>query len=190
MGDQVNSCSTFVSLKKQRHWLWVFCGRFHWLKGSNRQSTSKVEWYIPPSAASGLYRIKHFGHYKQLKGLRPVITPYEGTSDVFRVTGSFYSKNDGAELKMQKQKREWIIVSLNHESLTSLPTIRERLTVPQSEPTVKRLCGVGKEPEAVLTCTVLTVLLLLRYYGITYGNFMSNIYKTHVAIGHSNLMIT
>ncbi|CAF92687.1 unnamed protein product, partial [Tetraodon nigroviridis] len=59
--------------------------RFHWLKGSNRQSNSTVEWYIPPSAASGFYRIKHFGHYKQMKGLKPVITPYEGTSDVFRV---------------------------------------------------------------------------------------------------------
>lgn len=68
-----------------------FCNRFHWLKGSHQQSNSTVEWYIPPSAASGFYRIKHFGHYKQMKGLRPVITPYEGTSDVFRVTRSFYS---------------------------------------------------------------------------------------------------
>ncbi|XP_074519931.1 neutral ceramidase [Halichoeres trimaculatus] len=64
--------------------------RFHWLKGSNRQSNSTVEWHIPPSAPSGSYRIRHFGHYKQMKGLRPVITPYEGTSDVFRVTQSFY----------------------------------------------------------------------------------------------------
>ncbi|KAM6964436.1 neutral ceramidase isoform 1-T2 [Tautogolabrus adspersus] len=64
--------------------------RFQWLKGSNRQSNSTVEWHIPQTAPSGSYRIKHFGHYKQLKGLRPVITPYEGTSDVFRVTKSFY----------------------------------------------------------------------------------------------------
>ncbi|XP_045924644.1 neutral ceramidase [Micropterus dolomieu] len=64
--------------------------RFHWLKGSNQQSNSTVEWHIPPSAPSGSYRIRHFGHYKQLKGLRPVITPYEGTSDVFRVAHSFY----------------------------------------------------------------------------------------------------
>uniref|UniRef100_A0A8P4KFA6 Neutral ceramidase n=1 Tax=Dicentrarchus labrax TaxID=13489 RepID=A0A8P4KFA6_DICLA len=64
--------------------------RFHWLKGSNRQSNSTVEWHIPPSAPSGSYRIRHFGHYKQMKGLRPVITPYKGTSDVFKVAASFY----------------------------------------------------------------------------------------------------
>ncbi|XP_042363772.1 neutral ceramidase [Plectropomus leopardus] len=64
--------------------------RFHWLKGSNQQSNSTIEWHIPPSAPSGSYRIKHFGHYKQWKGLRPVITPYEGTSDIFRVAASFY----------------------------------------------------------------------------------------------------
>ncbi|XP_017260665.2 neutral ceramidase-like, partial [Kryptolebias marmoratus] len=64
--------------------------RFHWLKGSNRQSNATIEWYIPPAAPSGSYRIRHFGHYKQMKGLRPVITPYEGSSDVFRVTDSFY----------------------------------------------------------------------------------------------------
>ncbi|XP_070707984.1 neutral ceramidase [Pempheris klunzingeri] len=64
--------------------------RFHWLKGSNRQSNSTVEWHIPPAAPSGFYRIRHFGHYKQMKGLRPVITPYGGSSDVFRVAASFY----------------------------------------------------------------------------------------------------
>ncbi|XP_049915313.1 neutral ceramidase isoform X1 [Epinephelus moara] len=64
--------------------------RFHWLKGSNQQSNSTIEWHISPSAPSGYYRIKHFGHYKQRKNLKPVITPYEGTSDVFRVTASFY----------------------------------------------------------------------------------------------------
>ncbi|KAM9336979.1 neutral ceramidase [Symphorus nematophorus] len=64
--------------------------RFHWLKGSNRESNATVEWHIPPSAPSGSYRIKHFGHHKQIKGLRPVITPYEGTSKVFRVATSFY----------------------------------------------------------------------------------------------------
>uniref|UniRef100_A0A4W6EBR2 Neutral ceramidase n=1 Tax=Lates calcarifer TaxID=8187 RepID=A0A4W6EBR2_LATCA len=68
----------------------VSCCRFHWLQGSNRQSNATVEWHIPLSAPSGSYRIKHFGHYKQMKGLRPVITPYEGTTDVFRVTASFY----------------------------------------------------------------------------------------------------
>ncbi|KAG7492710.1 hypothetical protein MATL_G00017560 [Megalops atlanticus] len=60
--------------------------RFHWVKGSGAQSNATVEWHIPPSAQPGSYRIRHFGHYKQLKGLRPVITAYEGTSDVFRVS--------------------------------------------------------------------------------------------------------
>ncbi|XP_031168102.1 neutral ceramidase isoform X2 [Sander lucioperca] len=64
--------------------------RFHWLKGSNQQSNSTVEWHIPPLAPSGSYRIRHFGHHKQRKGLQAVITPYQGTSNVFRVTASFY----------------------------------------------------------------------------------------------------
>ncbi|XP_022598124.1 neutral ceramidase [Seriola dumerili] len=64
--------------------------RFQWLKGSNQRSNATVEWHIPPSALSGSYRIKHSGHYKQIKGLRPVITPYEGVSDIFTVTASFY----------------------------------------------------------------------------------------------------
>ncbi|KAM8729237.1 neutral ceramidase [Acanthopagrus schlegelii] len=64
--------------------------RFHWLKGSNRQSNSTVEWHIPLAASSGSYRIRHFGHYKQLRNLKPVITPYEGVSNVFKVAASFY----------------------------------------------------------------------------------------------------
>ncbi|XP_068161996.1 neutral ceramidase [Antennarius striatus] len=64
--------------------------RFHWLKGPAQQSNSTVEWHIPPGAPSGSYRIKHYGHAKQMKGFRPVITPYEGVSQVFRVSPSFY----------------------------------------------------------------------------------------------------
>ncbi|KAK2884362.1 neutral ceramidase isoform X2 [Channa argus] len=60
--------------------------RFHWLKGSNRQSNATIEWHIPAFAPSGSYRIRHFGHFKQLKG----ISPYEGTSSTFRVTPNFY----------------------------------------------------------------------------------------------------
>uniref|UniRef100_A0A7N5ZXN6 Neutral ceramidase n=1 Tax=Anabas testudineus TaxID=64144 RepID=A0A7N5ZXN6_ANATE len=65
--------------------------RFHWLKGSNQQSNATIEWHIPSSAPSGSYRIRHFGHYKQWKGLQQVITAYEGASEVFRVASSFYS---------------------------------------------------------------------------------------------------
>ncbi|KAM4624315.1 neutral ceramidase [Polymixia lowei] len=64
--------------------------RFHWLKGSGRQSNATVEWHIPASAQPGSYRIRHYGHYKQMKGFRPVITAYEGTSMVFRVTQNYY----------------------------------------------------------------------------------------------------
>ncbi|TKS89297.1 Neutral ceramidase [Collichthys lucidus] len=64
--------------------------RFHWLKGSKQQSNSTVEWHIPLSAASGSYRIRHFGHYKDRKNLRPVVLPYQGTSNVFKVATSFY----------------------------------------------------------------------------------------------------
>ncbi|XP_051794973.1 neutral ceramidase [Acanthochromis polyacanthus] len=64
--------------------------RFHWLKGSNQQSNATIQWFIPPSAPSGSYRIRHFGHYKAWKGFQTVISPYEGSSDVFRVASSFY----------------------------------------------------------------------------------------------------
>ncbi|KAM3591500.1 uncharacterized protein V6R79_002795 [Siganus canaliculatus] len=64
--------------------------RFHWLKGSNQQSNSTIEWFIPASADDGVYRIRHFGHYKERKVFIPIITPYEGTSDSFTVTSSFY----------------------------------------------------------------------------------------------------
>uniref|UniRef100_A0A3Q2TM12 Neutral ceramidase n=1 Tax=Fundulus heteroclitus TaxID=8078 RepID=A0A3Q2TM12_FUNHE len=64
--------------------------RFHWLKGPGRQNNATVEWHIPPSAPVGSYRIRHFGHYKELKDLRPIIKPYEGSSDVFTVMSSYY----------------------------------------------------------------------------------------------------
>ncbi|XP_072522781.1 neutral ceramidase [Salminus brasiliensis] len=64
--------------------------RFYWIKGSGNQSNATVEWHIPLSAESGTYRIRHFGHFKQ-RIIMPVITAYEGTSDVFRVTKTLYS---------------------------------------------------------------------------------------------------
>uniref|UniRef100_UPI003AAB5B7B neutral ceramidase isoform X1 n=1 Tax=Centroberyx gerrardi TaxID=166262 RepID=UPI003AAB5B7B len=64
--------------------------RFSWLKGSDRRSNATVDWFIPLTAPTGSYRIKHYGHYKQMKGLRPVITPYNGTSHVFTVTPNYY----------------------------------------------------------------------------------------------------
>ncbi|KAK0142597.1 Neutral ceramidase [Merluccius polli] len=64
--------------------------RFHWVKGSYRQSNATVEWRVPPSAQLGSYRIRHFGHYKEMKGFRPVITAYNGTSAVFTVSQTYY----------------------------------------------------------------------------------------------------
>ena len=60
--------------------------RFHWVKGSGGQSNATVEWHIAPSAQTGTYRIRHFGHYKQIKIFKPIITAYEGMSDAFKVT--------------------------------------------------------------------------------------------------------
>ncbi|XP_062859534.1 neutral ceramidase [Trichomycterus rosablanca] len=62
--------------------------RFYWIKGSDKQSNATVEWHIPRSAEAGVYRIRHFGHYK--KGFIVPVTAYEGSSDEFRVTKSFY----------------------------------------------------------------------------------------------------
>ncbi|XP_017579289.1 neutral ceramidase [Pygocentrus nattereri] len=66
--------------------------RFHWIKGSGGQSNATVEWHIPLSAAAGTYRIRHFGHYKKRVVITPVITAYEGASDVFQVSKTLYSR--------------------------------------------------------------------------------------------------
>ncbi|XP_058263208.1 neutral ceramidase [Hemibagrus wyckioides] len=65
--------------------------RFHWIKGTGGQSNATVEWHIPLSAQTGTYRIRHFGHSKKFGFPNPVLTPYEGTSDTFRVTKTLYS---------------------------------------------------------------------------------------------------
>ncbi|XP_010862950.2 neutral ceramidase isoform X1 [Esox lucius] len=60
--------------------------RFHWVK-NGAESNTTIEWHIPLSAEPGSYRIRHFGHYKQRKGIfDTVITAYEGASGVFRVS--------------------------------------------------------------------------------------------------------
>lgn len=64
--------------------------RFHWLKGADRQSNATVQWFIPNSAPYGRYRIRHRGHFKEMKDWRPVITPYEGLSAEFTVSRGYY----------------------------------------------------------------------------------------------------
>ncbi|KAK1793706.1 hypothetical protein P4O66_001421 [Electrophorus voltai] len=77
-----NNTGTWVVVHTDASWE----TRFHWIKGSGGQSNATVEWHIPLSAQSGTYRIRHFGHYKRFNIVTPVITAYEGVSDVFRVT--------------------------------------------------------------------------------------------------------
>uniref|UniRef100_A0A4W4E009 Neutral/alkaline non-lysosomal ceramidase C-terminal domain-containing protein n=1 Tax=Electrophorus electricus TaxID=8005 RepID=A0A4W4E009_ELEEL len=94
-GDMVSHYKTFVTVERFQNntgtWVVVHTDaswetRFHWIKGSGGQSNATVEWHIPLSAQSGTYRIRHFGHYKRFNIVTPVITAYEGVSDVFRVT--------------------------------------------------------------------------------------------------------
>ncbi|KAM3913365.1 putative neutral ceramidase C [Leptodactylus fuscus] len=60
--------------------------RYYWLKGTGGQSNATIEWHIPLSAASGTYRIRHSGHYRQL--IPNTIRPYEGVSSQFEVRRS------------------------------------------------------------------------------------------------------
>ena len=62
--------------------------RFHWLhKGFVEeilsQSQATIQWDIPATAASGSYRIRHFGSYKH--PFTGKIIPYTGTSSTFTV---------------------------------------------------------------------------------------------------------
>ncbi|CAJ0916525.1 unnamed protein product [Ranitomeya imitator] len=61
--------------------------RYYWHKGTDGQSNATIEWHIPSSAASGIYRISHFGHRKLL--LPPTIRLYEGTSSEFEIKRAF-----------------------------------------------------------------------------------------------------
>uniref|UniRef100_A0A8C4RQZ4 Neutral ceramidase n=1 Tax=Erpetoichthys calabaricus TaxID=27687 RepID=A0A8C4RQZ4_ERPCA len=59
--------------------------RFHWKKEKVGRSNATIEWHIPHSTLPGIYKIRHFGHYKELVALKPVVKPYEGSSDIFKV---------------------------------------------------------------------------------------------------------
>ncbi|KAM4704346.1 putative neutral ceramidase C [Rhinophrynus dorsalis] len=61
--------------------------RYYWLKGTGNMSNATIEWHIPSSTQSGVYRIRHYGHYKQ-SILPLIIKPYEGISSDFRITNS------------------------------------------------------------------------------------------------------
>lgn len=58
--------------------------RFYWRRTSAilGHSEATVMWEIPQDAAPGVYRIRHFGHSKNIL---QVVTPYEGSSGRFKV---------------------------------------------------------------------------------------------------------
>ncbi|KAI8523675.1 hypothetical protein RHMOL_Rhmol13G0091500 [Rhododendron molle] len=61
-----------------------FCLRFKWSRPSklSTRSQATIEWRIPETAASGVYRIKHFG---ASKGLMGAIRHFTGSSSAFVV---------------------------------------------------------------------------------------------------------
>lgn len=60
------------------------CLRFVWWRPSklSPQSHATIEWIVPQTAASGVYRIRHFGASKNLLG---TIKHFTGTSSAFVV---------------------------------------------------------------------------------------------------------
>ncbi|KAG8435546.1 hypothetical protein GDO86_013471 [Hymenochirus boettgeri] len=59
--------------------------RYYWNKIDNTRSNGTVEWHIPLSTQPGIYKILHYGHYKQ-SWFPLVIKPYTGISSEFQVT--------------------------------------------------------------------------------------------------------
>ncbi|XP_051883476.1 neutral ceramidase [Pristis pectinata] len=59
--------------------------RLYWNKGLKGHSNVTVAWHIPYSVELGTYKIRHFGHFKTLKFIKPVFTPYVGFSSSFQV---------------------------------------------------------------------------------------------------------
>ncbi|XP_063163499.1 putative neutral ceramidase C [Candoia aspera] len=57
--------------------------RFVWKKGKRSQSTSIIEWRIPKTTGSGMYRMRYFGHSKEL--FSPV-QAFNGSSSTFGVS--------------------------------------------------------------------------------------------------------
>lgn len=62
----------------------MFLFRFRWERTLffTGQSAATVEWTVGKDVEPGVYRIRHFGHYKYILG---GIFPYEGISNNFNV---------------------------------------------------------------------------------------------------------
>ena len=56
---------------------------FEWIRTIVSESEVEVRWFVPEDQEPGTYRITHFGHYKTF--LLGNITPYEGTTNEFKV---------------------------------------------------------------------------------------------------------
>lgn len=76
-------------LQDQKRWIPAyddddFCLRFKWFRPAklSAQSYATMEWRIPESAVSGVYRIRHFGAAKSLAGS---IRHFTGSSSAFVV---------------------------------------------------------------------------------------------------------
>ena len=76
-------------LQDQKTWLPAyddddFCLRFKWSRPAklSPQSYATIEWRIPESVVSGVYRIRHFGASKALFGS---IRHFTGSSSAFVV---------------------------------------------------------------------------------------------------------
>jgi neutral ceramidase len=56
---------------------------YRWKRDGIANSKVTITWTIPPNAAPGKYRIRHFGNWKS--GWTGAISPYEGASAIFTV---------------------------------------------------------------------------------------------------------
>lgn len=56
---------------------------YRWKRDGIANSKITITWKIPPNAAPGKYRIRHFGNWKS--GWTGAISPYEGASAIFTV---------------------------------------------------------------------------------------------------------
>lgn len=77
--------------------------RFMWKRTASLlgHSTVTVEWDIPTSVISGVYRIKHFGHEKSILGS---IHPYTGTSGTFIVEAGNHGNNEETGMQAETGK--------------------------------------------------------------------------------------
>ncbi len=92
-GHPRNSLETmqgFLEVQQLKNGLWTtiahdwdFNTIYKWERKMLAYSYAHIYWQIPKDAAKGLYRIKHFGHYKY--GWNRKIYDYEGQTKVFKV---------------------------------------------------------------------------------------------------------